>query len=220
MLSPKILVVTAGLSEPSATALLGEQLAQSVQDSLQKLGFEAQIDTVSLRHIAQEVTNHYLTGFPTGKLVGVLEAVKAADAIIAVSPTFKASYTGLFKSFWDLVDDDAMAGKPVLVAATGGTARRSLMIDTSMRPLFSYFKAQVVPTGVFAATDDFGGDTSMQGRILRASEELAQVIAWKSGAQPAAVGAIEDVPVEMQEHPINQKVGLSVTPFEQLLKGA
>ena len=51
MLSPKILVVTAGLSEPSATALLGEQLAQSVQDSLQKLGIEAQFDTVSLRHI-------------------------------------------------------------------------------------------------------------------------------------------------------------------------
>lgn len=103
MLSPKILVVTAGLSEPSATALLGEQLAQSVQDSLQKLGFEAQIDTVSLRHIAQEVTNHYLTGFPTGKLVGVLEAVKAADAIIAVSPLSKLVtpvYSRAFGIWW------------------------------------------------------------------------------------------------------------------------
>lgn len=176
-----IVTITAGLSEPSATALLGDQLSEATVKVLKGSGLTPEITVIRLREIATAITNYFLTGFPTGKLAEALEAVRSADAIIAVTPTFKASYNGLFKSFWDVVEDDAIINKPVLVAATGGTARHSLMIDTAMRPLFGYLRAQVVPTGVFAATDDFGADVSLQRRIDRATEELSQILAWKHG---------------------------------------
>lgn len=255
MTTLKILTITAGLSEPSSTTLLGEELGEAALKSIETLGLSAEITPLPLRSIATEITNHYLTGFPTGKLAQALDWVRESDAIIAVSPTFKASYTGLFKSFWDLVDDKSMASKPVLAAATGGTARHSLMIDAAMRPLFGYFHAHVIPTGVFAATNDFGADTSLQRRIDRAGAELAQILGWKVGAQATVAEKTSSATVSTD--PINptleesfddangansgdlfglavekpspgnsrgeRKVAglrpLSVTPFEQLLKG-
>ena len=77
----------------------------------------------------------------------VLEQVTAADGIIAVTPIFSASYSGLFKSFVDILDKDALVGRPVLVGATGGTGRHSLALEYAMRPLFAYLRADVVPTG-------------------------------------------------------------------------
>ncbi len=178
MKTPRITVVTAGLSEPSSTALLGEQLADATVQALGKMGVQPEVETINVRSIATDITNHFLTGFPAGKLPEALDSVYASDALIVVSPTFKASYTGLFKSFWDLVEDDSLQGKAVLLAATGGTSRHSLMIDTAMRPLFTYLKANVTPSGVFAATDDFGADTSLQRRIDKTAAEFTQMIVW------------------------------------------
>ncbi len=182
MKTPRITVVTAGLSEPSSTALLGEQLADAAVQALTASGVHPTVETINLRSIATDITNHFLTGFPAGKLTDALDSVYASDALIVVTPTFKASYTGLFKSFWDLVEDESLAGKAVLLAATGGTSRHSLMIDTAMRPLFTYLKAHIAPTGVFAATDDFGTDANLQPRIDRAAAEFAQLIRWLGGA--------------------------------------
>lgn len=182
MKKQKLVVVTAGLSEPSTTALLGEKLAASAAETLQANGGQVEIETINLRALASDITNHFLIGFPAGKLPAALDTVYGADAIIVVTPTFKASYSGLFKSFWDLVEDGSLAGVPVLLAATGGTARHSLVIDAALRPLFSYLKAMTVPSGVFAATDDFGADDSLQGRIDKATAELAQMMLWRAGS--------------------------------------
>jgi FMN reductase len=109
-----------------------------------------------------------------------LTTVADADALIAVSPVFNASYSGLFKTFFDVLEPGALEGTPVLIAATAGTARHSLVLDHALRPLFNYLRAVVVPTGVFAATDDFGSGEqgpSLQGRVDRAAGELAALIA-------------------------------------------
>lgn len=198
MKKQNLVVVTAGLSEPSTTALLGDKIAASATtETLQANDAQVKVQGINLRALASDITNHFLTGFPAGKLPAALDAVYSADAIIVVTPTFKASYSGLFKSFWDLVEDGSLAGVPVLLAATGGTARHSLVIDAALRPLFSYLKAMTVPSGVFAATDDFGADDSLQGRIDKATGELAQMMLWRSGAagelkrvQRADAGAI------------------------------
>ncbi len=90
--------------------------------------------------------------------------------------------SGLFKSFFDAVsgfDKDALAGTPVLIAATGGTARHSLVLDHALRPLFAYLRAVVVPTGVYAASEDWGAQ-GLAERIERAGAELARI------ASPAA----------------------------------
>ncbi len=123
-----------------------------------------------------------LTGFPAGQLREALADVVAADALIVVSPTFQASYSGLFKSFVDLIEMDQLRGTPVLLAATGGTERHSLVIEHALRPLFAHLGAFPVPTGVYAATADFGGDyaPALAAPVTRAAQELARLAAGGS----------------------------------------
>ncbi|WP_344710484.1 CE1759 family FMN reductase, partial [Aeromicrobium flavum] len=137
------------------------------------------IEVVNLRDFAHEITDAALTGFAAPRLQHVYDQVGAADALIVVVPTFKASYPGLFKSFVDALDNDALIGKVVLLAATGGTARHSMVIDFALRPLFAYLQSVIVPTGVFASPHDWGsaGEGTLQSRIERAAGELASLLA-------------------------------------------
>lgn len=169
-----VVVVSAGMSDASSTRLLADRLAEAARDSL--VGVPVQIMDVDVRPLAHAITDHLLTGFPAPQLRAALETVTGADALIAATPTFKASYSGLFKSFFDLFEEGALENLPVLVAATGGTARHSLMLDTAMRPLFAYLKALVLPLGVYAATEDWAGN-SLDARIRGAGGHLASMLA-------------------------------------------
>ena len=180
--SRSLVVVSAGLSQPSSTRLLADRLSTAVERHLRDSGVEPHLEVVELRDHAQDLTNHLLTGFPSPRLQAALDIVLAADGLIAVTPIFSASYSGLFKLFFDLVERDGFAGKPVLIAATGGTARHSLAVEHAIRPLFAYLNAAVVATGVYAATEDWGrsgdaADGSLVDRIDRAARELAASMA-------------------------------------------
>ncbi|GAA3451989.1 FMN reductase [Dactylosporangium matsuzakiense] len=168
-----IVAITAGLSQPSSTRLLADRLSAAVSAKLQ-----AEVQTFELRDLAHDITDHLLTGFPSPRLKEVVDAVAGADALVAVSPIFNASYSGLFKSFFDVLGDDVLDGKPVLLGATGGTARHSLALEHALRPLFVYLHAVVAPTAVFAATDDWaaGGHNTLHERIARAAGELAALV--------------------------------------------
>ena len=126
MSTRSIVVISAGLSQPSSTRLLADRLADGVVTELAARGITAHVETVELRDVAHEVVNMTLSGFASGPLKDVIEKVTAADGVIAVTPIFSASYSGLFKSFVDILDKDALVGRPVLVGATGGTGRHSL----------------------------------------------------------------------------------------------
>ncbi|WP_377266860.1 FMN reductase [Peterkaempfera sp. SMS 1(5)a] len=187
----KLVVVSAGLSRPSSTRLLADRLAQATARHLEDRERTADVQVVELRELAADIANHLVTGFPSPALRGAVEAVTAADGLIAVTPIFTASYSGLFKSFFDVIDATALTGKPVLIAATGGTARHSLALEHALRPLFVHLRALVVPTAVYAATEDWGtgGDDRTEGiaqRITRAAGELADLTAaLPSAAAPA-----------------------------------
>jgi FMN reductase len=114
--------------------------------------------------------------------------VTSADGLIVVTPVFSASYSGLFKSFFDVLDKDALAGKPVLIAATGGTGRHSLVLEHALRPLFAYLRAVVVPTGVYAASEDWGAE-GLAERIERAAGELASLMSAVTGRSVSGVSA-------------------------------
>ncbi|WP_432991425.1 FMN reductase [Dactylosporangium sp. CA-233914] len=176
-----IVAITAGLSQPSSTRLLADRLAAAVGDQL-----DTETRTFELRDVAHDITDHLLTGFPSPALKEVVDAVAGADGLIAVSPIFNASYSGLFKSFFDALGDDALRDKPVLLGATGGTARHSLALEHALRPMFVYLRAVVVPTAVFAATEDWakGGRDTLHQRIRRAGEQLAALVAAREPAQP------------------------------------
>ncbi|MDT0203596.1 FMN reductase [Nocardioides sp. AE5] len=174
----RIAVITAGLSEPSSTRILADKLANAAVAHLESAGHEVTVDVIELRPLAHDLADMMLTGFAAGKVGPALEGVAAADAIIAVSPVFTASYSGLFKMFFDAVDKDALEGIPVLIGATAGTARHSLVIEHALRPLFAYLKAVVVPTAVFAASEDFGSthDGALTARVEKAARQMAGLL--------------------------------------------
>ena len=172
-----IAVVTAGLTTPSSSRLLADQLSAAVADELSGRRITSRIETIEVRDHAHDLTNNLLTGFPSAELRQILETVEAADALIVVSPTFSASYSGLFKMFFDVLDDQALAGKPVLLGATGGTERHSLVLEFALRPLFAYLKALPVPTGVYAASTDWGPNAAgLRPRITQAAGELVAAL--------------------------------------------
>ena len=175
----RLVVVTAGLGTPSSTRLLSDRLAAAVTRTLQAAGETVELEVVELRPLAHALADNLLTGFPTGALADAVEAVRRADALVAVTPVFSASYSGLFKTFFDVLEPGTLEGTPVLLGATAGTARHSLVIDHALRPLFSYLRAVTVPTGVFAASEDWGsGDvgSGLRSRIDRAAGELAAAV--------------------------------------------
>jgi FMN reductase len=199
-----LVVVTAGLSQPSATRLLADRLSAAVDRHLRDAGVEPTVAVIELRDHAQDLTNNLLTGFPSPKLQSALDAVLSADGLIAVTPIFSASYSGLFKMFFDVIDRDGLAGKPTLIGATGGSTRHSLAVEHAIRPLFAYLNAAVAATGVYAAAEDWGGagltaDGSLVERIDRAAGELAAAMLAHPRAEPA----------DPFEAPV---------PFEQLLR--
>lgn len=197
-----IVVLSAGLSVPSSTRLLADRLAAATTDALG----DAEVEVVELHEVAHEITDHLLTRFPAPALAGVVDAVRRADGLIAVTPVFSASYSGLFKMFFDVLEDGTLDGKPVLIAATAGTPRHSLVLDHAMRPLFTYLHAVVVRTGVFAATEDFG-TAGLEGRIERAAGEFAALVSGP-GATHASAPKRRTVEDELNDP----------TPFEALLK--
>ena len=220
-----VAVVTAGLSQPSSTRLLADQLSDATRAAAARRGDRVEVITLELRELAHEITNNLLTGFPDVALQTAIDAVASADAVIAVTPVFSGSYSGLFKSFFDVLDRDALVGTPVLLAATGGSARHSLVLDYALRPLFSYLKADIVPTGVFAATADFGSDDagrSLADRIDRAAGELVDRVspAVPGGRRPM-ISEDADLgpgPLPGNRQPARQRDPFdALVPFEQLL---
>jgi FMN reductase len=208
MTTRTVAVVTAGLSVPSSTRMLADRLATATTRALEQAGQDATVEVVELRQHARDLADNLVTGFPNAALRAAIDTVVGADGLVAVTPVFAASYSGLFKSFFDVLDKDALAGKPVLVGATAGSARHSLVLDHALRPLFAYLRSIVVPTAVFAASEDWAaGDTAGDGataalaeRVERAAGELAHLI----------VGRPLAAPVDPFEIP---------TPFEDLLRG-
>jgi FMN reductase len=206
-----IAVVSAGLSQPSSTRMLAGQLAAATAKGL-PAGTE--IVTIELRDLAHDIVNNLLTGFPSPALRQATGQVLTADALIAVTPLYSGSYNGLFKSFFDVLDPETLAGKPVLIGATGGTARHSLALEHAIRPLFTYLKAATVPTAVFAATEDWGSVNTpartAEGSVGSSRDALTARI-QRAGAELAAV-------IEQRQPAVKADPYASAIPFEQLLR--
>ena len=195
-----IVVVTAGHSTPSSSRLLGERLAEATVSALAEAGVEASITQLELRTLAVELANQVATRVTGRKLQEALDAIANADGVIAVTPIYNGSYSGLFKLFFDALDEGALKGRPVLLAATGGTARHSLAVDHAMLPMFFYLKALVAPHPVFAATKDWG---SASGKLDRRIAHAAKAFA----------------PLILAATPAKRSDEFEVTDFSDLLRG-
>jgi FMN reductase len=172
MTPKRLVVISAGTGNPSSTRRLTDRLAQKSIDALHGA---AAVSVIELGPLAVDTARAAVAGFPGAALEEAIDKLAAADAIVAATPIYKAGISGLFKSFVDVLDNDLIVAKPVLLAATGGTARHALVIDDQLRPLFAYMRALTLPTSVYAAPEDWGA-SDLGTRIERAATELAVVV--------------------------------------------
>ena len=209
----RLVVVSAGLSVPSSTRLLADRLADAVVSATEARGTSVEIEHVELRPLAHQLADHLMTGFASGDLADAIAKVRRADGLVVVTPVFAASYSGLFKTFVDVLEPGTLDGKPVLIAATGGTARHSMVLDHALRPLFSHLRVVVVPTGVFAASEDFGNtdEGHLDKRVRRAAGEFAVLMGVDAETGERSITDERRSVEDQFDNP---------TPFEELLRRA
>ncbi|WP_231391826.1 CE1759 family FMN reductase [Arthrobacter sp. 35W] len=207
--------------------MLADQLAAAVTAQLAELGTTAVVDVVELRDYAGDIANNLVTGYAGPALAAVIAKVEDADAMIAVTPVFSASYSGLFKSFFDILDPKLLDGMPVLFGATGGSSRHSLVLDMAIRPLFSYLRARTMPTAVYASPEDWGqgggGADGLDRRIAQGAGELAVALAPTGGtrsqgnAAGGSIGSSQPALDHKAKRAAREAEKMESLPFEQLL---
>ncbi|WP_051125774.1 CE1759 family FMN reductase [Schaalia vaccimaxillae] len=176
-----VIIIHAGMSGQSSTARLADAFHEALLEESRGRGIGLDVTQIGIRGLSHAVVDQVLTGFATPPLALAQEAVAKADGLVALTPTYQASYSGMFKAFFDVLGSEAVRAKPVILGATGGTPRHSLVTDVAMRPLLTYMHADPVPTAVYAATEDWGahasdsdgaGGVALRPRIMRACNEL------------------------------------------------
>ncbi|MSS84054.1 NADH-dependent FMN reductase [Actinomycetaceae bacterium WB03_NA08] len=168
----QLVMVSAGVGSPSSTQMLTQKIAATITEIAHQEKLPIELSVIQVRDFASDLAHAVTTGMQSESLRSSLQQLRMADGLVAATPVYKAGYSGLFKQFFDLVDDDALLATPVLLAATAGTPRHALVPDAQMRPLFSYLRAVPIPTSVFAATEDWGSGKKLDERICRATIEL------------------------------------------------
>jgi FMN reductase len=174
----RLAVVSAGTSDPSSTRLLADRIADRTVALAARHGHEVTVTVIELRELAADITSAVVSQLVSPRLRQAIDALGAADGLVVSTPVYKAGASGLFKSFFDVLDNDLLIAKPVVLAATAGTARHALVADDQLRPLFAYLRALAVPTALFAAPEDWA-DPALNQRVDRAVREL--ILLMESG---------------------------------------
>jgi FMN reductase len=171
----RLAVVSAGTSDPSSTRLLADRAADRAAAILSGNGHVVTTAVVELREISTDISSALVAQLVKPKLQEAMTTLGEADGIIASTPVYKAGASGLFTSFFDVLDNDLLIAKPLILCATAGTPRHALVADDQMRSLFAYLRAMTVPTSLFAAPEDWS-DPALNERIERAAFELALLV--------------------------------------------
>jgi FMN reductase len=171
----RLVVVTAGVGVPSSTRLLADRIAQKTIDLLGDGGAESTVAVIELNQLAIDIARAITSGLQSEPLQHAIRTLATSDAVIASTPVYKAGMSGLFKSFVDVIDDDILIAKPVVLAATAGTSRHAMVVDEQMRPLFAFLRAIPAPTSLFAGPEDWGS-SALGERIDRAARELVLLL--------------------------------------------
>ncbi|MFB7555062.1 CE1759 family FMN reductase [Streptomyces brevispora] len=197
---------------------------------LEHLGDQADASFVELRPLGHPIMDAMLTGFTTDALESAFQSVVRADGISAVTPAFNASFSGLFKSFFDVLPEQSLSDMPVLIGATGGTERHSLVLEHALRPMFSYLHAIVSPRAVYAATSDFGSQGALPWENvsppLQPTSSVCSVRAarghdatWSTKTSPPCSNCWAAHPVG-SEHPADLRFAAQVVPMEMARSAA
>ncbi|RBP97318.1 oxidoreductase [Bifidobacterium aemilianum] len=167
----RICVVSAGASDPSSTGELSQAVAVQTARYLEEHGLRSETSYIRLNEMAEDIARAGIDFHFSQPLAQAMETMLSSDGLVAATPIYKASYSGLFKSFWDLVSPESLFGMPVALVATGGSLRHALVPDSAMRELFAFFRAVPVSTSVMGTKAEQGTEI-MRLREARAGREL------------------------------------------------
>jgi FMN reductase len=178
----RLVVVSAGTSDPSSSRLLADRIADRAAAIAAARGGAVTVSVIELRELASEIAAALVSPFTGPGLGNAIAALAAADGLIVSTPVYKAGPSGLLTSFLQVLDNDLLIARPVVLAATAGTARHALVVDDQLRTTFAYLRAMTVPTSLFAAPDDWS-DPALASRIDRAALELMLLIESEFASQ-------------------------------------
>lgn len=184
----RIVAVSGNVQRPSKSRALAEAIAAAIARKL-----PARIEQYDILDV-QPGLGAALSRADLGpEALKVVEAIEKADILVVSTPTYKGSYTGLFKHLIDFIDPKSLDGRPVVVSATGGGQRHALVIEHQLRPLFGFFSAWTIPAGIFAEDKNFEGhrpvDPGLLARIELAASQVAVAFPGRQ-AVPADAGSV------------------------------
>lgn len=165
----KVVAVSGSVQQPSRTLVLLKALVERLG---QQLPIEVRL--IELAQVGPQFAGVLHREALPAAVQDDLRAIETADLLIAASPVYRASYTGLFKHLFDFVHHEALKNVPVLLAATGGSDRHALIIDHQLRPLFGFFQALSLPVGVYAAESDFTHYRISSAQVLERIERAVE----------------------------------------------
>lgn len=175
MASPTIVGISGSLSKPSRTSSLVSELLSRIASKT-----DADPKLLELAEIAATIFAVHSPGNVSEPARAILSQIESADLLVVGTPVYRASYTGAIKHLFDLVDHRAFSGKPVVLAATGGSLLHGLVIEHQLRPLFGFLNALTLPTSVYAVEGDFADNKvtnpSIAARVERAASEAAAAL--------------------------------------------
>lgn len=180
----RVVTVNGSPSETSKTAALAQVAVDVLRASLADDAVAVADERIDVYRLGPDFSGALEREGIAPEVEAVLRRVEEADLVIAAAPVFRGSYPGLFKHFFDLVDQYALANTPVLIMATGGGEHHALVLEHAMRPLFAFFQALTLPVAVFAASGDFDGtlllNPRVHGRIEMAVSDLRDLLIRRS----------------------------------------
>jgi FMN reductase len=184
---PRIVAFTGSTRRPSRSRALAQLIAAGVERYL-----DVSVETYDVFDAGPGLGAAFARKELTPEALRIVEAVEQSDALIAITPVYKGSYTGLFKHLIDFVDQHALTNKPVVIGATGGGHRHALIVEHQLRPLFGFFSALVVPTSVYVSDHEFAdgviSDAIVLDRIDSATTQLVSLLESRHRAdQPEIV---------------------------------
>jgi len=183
----RVATVNGSPSEKSKTMGLVDVVVENLRNLLTAEGLTIEETRIDVYRLGPGLTGARERDDVTPNVEAALRSAEEADLLIAATPVFRGSYTGMFKHFFDLVDQYALANKPVFLAATGGGDHHALVLDHALRPLFGFFQAMTLPVAVFASSGDFDGTTLLNprvyGRIEMALTDVAAILTMRATAK-------------------------------------
>ncbi|MEV4570208.1 NAD(P)H-dependent oxidoreductase [Nonomuraea sp. NPDC049419] len=180
----RVAVVNGSPNEPSKTMGLVDVILATLDGMM-----PIEVARIDVYRLGPGFTGAVERDDVTPEVESALRLAEGAGLLVAAAPVFRGSYPGMFKHFFDLVEQYALAGKPVLLAATGGGEHHALMLEHALRPLFGFFQALTVPVAIFASAGDFDGtlllNPRVHGRVELALADVADLLRARA-ASPAA----------------------------------